>query len=101
MWTCKQCGAKLQDQFTACWKCASPRQAEATLDPAPPGPEPKPIRWRLQYEVFRGTLSSWDDLFTRASDFASVLGPERVLTISHSCDHSDGVVTVWYWVPEQ
>jgi len=49
------------------------------------------------FEVFRGTLASWESLFTDAAAFASQLGPGRVIAISHSADHSDGVVTVWYW----
>ena len=52
---------------------------------------------RVAFEVYRGTLASWQDLFQQAADFASQVGPEHVITISHSCDHSEGVVTVWYW----
>jgi hypothetical protein len=33
-------------------------------------------------------------LFRESADFATEIGPDRVLSISHS---SDGVVTVWYW----
>ena len=51
----------------------------------------------VQYKVFRGTLASWEALFQEASRFATVVGRERLIGISHSCDHSDGVVTVWYW----
>jgi len=51
----------------------------------------------MSYKVFRGTLASWQDLFDKASDFATRLGPDRVVSISHSADHSDGVVTVWFW----
>jgi hypothetical protein len=51
----------------------------------------------VQYKVFRSTFSSWDELFQEASEFASDLGRDRLISISHSCDHSDGVVTVWYW----
>ena len=50
----------------------------------------------VSFEVFRGMLSSWKDLFDQAADFATSLGPSRVLAISHSDDGSDGVVTVWY-----
>ncbi|GAA5480480.1 hypothetical protein [Haloferula helveola] len=52
---------------------------------------------RVEYRIFRGTLATWDTLFQRAAEFASTVGPERLVTISHSADHSDGVVTVWYW----
>lgn len=47
--------------------------------------------------MFRGTFASWDSLFRKAASFASRVGPDRVINISHSCTHSDGVVTVWYW----
>jgi len=51
--------------------------------------------------MFRGTLATWDELFTRAAYFATEIGPERVLNISHSADDGDGVVTVWYWGSEE
>ena len=51
----------------------------------------------VRYEVFRGTFASWDKLFEDAAAFASRVGPERLITISHSEDTDDGVVCVWYW----
>jgi hypothetical protein len=42
-------------------------------------------------------MATWDQLFTDAAAFATSVGPEHLITISHSADHSDGVVTVWYW----
>ena len=54
-------------------------------------------RMRVAYEKFRGTMATWDELFAKAAEFATNLGPERLISISHSADHSDGVVTVWYW----
>ncbi len=53
--------------------------------------------WRLQFRVFRGTWASWNELFRQAAEFANALGPERVVSISHSEDNNDGVVAVWYW----
>jgi hypothetical protein len=50
--------------------------------------------------MFRGTFATWDKLFAEAAHFATEIGPERVLSISHSEDKSDGVVTVWYWTTE-
>jgi hypothetical protein len=52
----------------------------------------------VTYQHFRGTLKTWDSLFQEAAEFASTLGKERLISISHSADHSDGVVTVWYWI---
>ncbi len=51
----------------------------------------------VKFEKFRGTFSSWDSLFEKAAAFATKLGRENVISIAHSADHSDGVVTVWYW----
>ena len=52
---------------------------------------------RIFYEAFRGTWTSWDELFRQASKFGSRIGAERLISISHSEDHNEGVVTVWYW----
>jgi hypothetical protein len=55
------------------------------------------IAMQVKYKMFRGTLTSWDELFENAARFATDLGEIRVINISHSCAGSDGVVTVWYW----
>ena len=46
---------------------------------------------------FRSSVKSWNDLFEEASEFATTLGPERLISISHSADSGRGVVAVWYW----
>ena len=51
----------------------------------------------VRFEVFRGVMASWPDLFQQASEFATQLGHDRLITISHSEDQQDGVVAVWYW----
>jgi hypothetical protein len=51
----------------------------------------------MTFQIFRGTWASWEQLFDEAAFFATEIGPERVVSISHSADRSDGVVTVWYW----
>lgn len=51
----------------------------------------------VEFEVYRGTWASWEELFRRAAMFASSIGKDRVISISHSEDKDDGVVTVWYW----
>ena len=52
---------------------------------------------RVAFEIFRGTFTSWEALFAEAAEFASRIGPERLISISHSEDKQEGVVTVWYW----
>ena len=51
----------------------------------------------VTFEIFRGIMSSWPELFQKASEFATNVGPERLISISHSEDQQDGVVAVWYW----
>ena len=46
---------------------------------------------------FQGSWISWDELFQQAATFAAGLGPDRVISISHSADKDNGVVVVWYW----
>ena len=54
----------------------------------------------MSYKIFCGTFATWEALFTEAAEFATELGPERVISISHSEDDDDDVVTVWYWTDE-
>ena len=50
----------------------------------------------IRYRVFRSSFSSWDSLLEEAAAFANEVGSERVISIAHSADHSEGVVVVWY-----
>ena len=52
---------------------------------------------KIQFEAFRTSTKYWETIFREASEFASKLGQERLINISHSCDYGDSVVTVWYW----
>jgi hypothetical protein len=60
---------------------------------------------RVQFRSFRSEFRSWDGLFEDAATYASRLGPERLISISHSHGGSDlggtGVVTVWYWQDDE
>ena len=51
---------------------------------------------RATYRMFKSSMASWDTLFEKASDFATGIGRERLISISHSEDKDDGVVVVWY-----
>jgi len=52
---------------------------------------------QVKFKMYRGTLTTWDELFKEAARYATDLGEIRVINISHSCAGTDGVVTVWYW----
>ena len=92
---CKKCGETIDEAFDSCWKCLTPKGQE----PPPGSPSPPPRR-RLAYKFFRSSMASWTELFNQAAQFATEVGREQVLGISHSCDEDDGVVTVWYWTTE-
>lgn len=52
---------------------------------------------RILCKHFRATFKSWQSLFQDAADYASAIGRERLVSISHSQHSSEGIVTVWYW----
>lgn len=52
---------------------------------------------RVRFEMWRGTLASWNTLFSQAAKFASGLEEGSLINISHAVSHGDGVVAVWYW----
>ena len=54
-------------------------------------------RLMVTFRMFRGTMATWEQLFSDAAAFATTIGQERLITISHSEDQQDGVVAVWYW----
>ena len=51
----------------------------------------------VKFEVFRSPISSWEKLFEASALFATQIGKERVINISHSWGTPEGIVTVWYW----
>jgi hypothetical protein len=51
----------------------------------------------VKFEMFRGVMKSWDELFAQAAAFATRVGRDRLITIAHSEDDNDGVIAVWYW----
>jgi len=46
--------------------------------------------------MFKSSMSSWQQMFTDAADFANTLPADRLINVSHSADQSQGVVVVWY-----
>lgn len=53
---------------------------------------------QVTFKMFSSTMTSWDNLFQEACGFASALPEGRLINISHSEDHNDGVVVVWYYM---
>ena len=55
------------------------------------------IPLRVKFDFTRGTLASWEELFEHVSKRTAELLPELFVSISHSDDQGNGVVTLWYW----
>lgn len=98
-WQCPKCGEQIDSQFDSCWRCSTQRQppADVAAQPSLPPARSAAANWRVTYKTFRGTFVTWDALFQDAAAFATEIGRERLIDISHSEDKDDGVVTVWYW----
>jgi hypothetical protein len=47
---------------------------------------------RVRFRLFESMYESRPDLFEEAAGFASKIPPDRLISISHSCDKSQGVV---------
>ncbi|HKI32617.1 MAG TPA: hypothetical protein VKA46_12195 [Gemmataceae bacterium] len=70
-------------------------QKKAAPDGGPAPAEEAPCFAR--FKMFRSSLTTWESLFAEAAEFVTELGPERLITVSHSSDNGEGVVAVWYW----
>lgn len=55
---------------------------------------------QARFKIFKSAHSPWTTIFAAAAAFATTLGPERMIGISHSHEQTVGVVTVWYWALE-
>lgn len=55
------------------------------------------MKQNMRFKKFAARLASWESVFSEAAEFATSIGPELVVSISHSCDHHTAIVTVWYW----
>jgi hypothetical protein len=52
-----------------------------------------------RYQSFGSDLTPRETAFTQAAEFATTLGPGRVISVSHAEGERGCVVTVWYWAP--
>jgi hypothetical protein len=96
MKTCPHCRETSENQFDTCWRCSNPLQPTDVF--AEHVTAPQPLQKRVDFRIFRGTFATWNGLCTEAAEFASTVGPENLISISHSEDKDDGVVTVWFWI---
>jgi hypothetical protein len=56
---------------------------------------------RLFFKVFDSKMASREKLFKAAVEFANQVGRDQLLTLSHSEDRDNIVLTIWYWADEE
>lgn len=52
---------------------------------------------KVHHQMFQSSFKFWDEICSEAAEFASTIPPDQLITITQSCDHSKGVVVVWYY----
>jgi hypothetical protein len=52
-----------------------------------------------RYQSFGSDLTPRETAFAQAVEFATEIGPARVISVSHAESERGCVVTVWYWSP--
>jgi hypothetical protein len=72
-------------------------QAEPKEKDARPEDGDREVARFADFKMFRSNLSPWEAVFREAADFATRVGPGRVISISHSEENNEAVVTVWFW----
>jgi hypothetical protein len=64
---------------------------------------------RVAFKHFQSVTRSWEGLFEDAAAFATEVGKDRLIGISHSHggggnmfgEGGVGVITVWYWTDDR
>jgi hypothetical protein len=52
---------------------------------------------RVRFKTFESQFATRQKILQMAAEFATQLGPERLINITHTEDRDDEVVTIWYW----
>lgn len=52
---------------------------------------------RANYRILRSAFDSWDAMASQVAEALTILGPERVIGVSHSQEGQTAVIIVWFW----
>lgn len=55
---------------------------------------------RMTFKSFDSKMASRDKLFKAAVEFANKLDRKDLITVTHSEDRDNIVITIWYWTDE-
>lgn len=97
-WKCPHCGEAVELQFATCWNCSTPMpespkqetQAEVQGDAA--NNQPPAFSCRST----QGSWANWDDFFGDLAKMATEIGPERLVSISHSGTEDDALGAIFH-----
>jgi hypothetical protein len=56
---------------------------------------------RVLFKTYESKMASREKLFRYASEFATQLGRDRLISLSHSEDRDNIIISVWYWGEEE
>jgi hypothetical protein len=117
---CPECQRKV---YPRAGKLLTEQQATGAQPPAPPaapdespaapeglravvaevlrqlGAAPEEAARFARYQSFGSDLTPRETAFAQAAEFATGVGPARVISVSHAESERGCVVTVWYWGP--
>ena len=52
---------------------------------------------QARFKVFKSSFDSWEIMSEKVTRFLTMLGPGKVIGVSHSQESQHGVIIVWYW----
>jgi hypothetical protein len=55
---------------------------------------------QVQFKTFESQFLTRQKMLQKAAEFATQMGPERLINVTHSEDHHESLITVWYWEGE-
>ena len=67
----------------------------------PFGNKTRMIVMRVQFKTFESQFLTRQKMLQKAAEFATQMGPERLINVTHSEDNHESFITVWYWEGER
>ena len=52
---------------------------------------------KARFKIFPSVLKSWEETCEKVSAFVEAVGPDRLISVSHT---AEPVAIVWYWESE-
>ena len=97
-WKCPHCGEAVEEQFAMCWNCSTPMpenpKQESQVEVQTETANEELTSFACQSA--QGSWANWDDFFADLAKMATSIGPERLVSISHSGTEDDALGAVFH-----